>query len=162
LVTWDEQHMSLTDWLVDELNKRYDVPRKIGQAWVEADQILPLLDGLDEVKEDHRANCIEAINTFRQDHGLIPLVVCSRTSEYGAVGARLHLQGSIVLQPLTHNQVDAYLVHGDTEQAAMRQALRDDPRLWTLLDTPLMLRIFTRAYAGQPPTVLQTRGTLEE
>ena len=35
---------------MDELNLRYGVHRKIGQAWVDTDQIAPLLDGLDEVK----------------------------------------------------------------------------------------------------------------
>src|SRR3954465_480570 len=51
LSTWAESRRSLMEWLVDELNKRYDVPRKIGQKWVNNDQILPLLDGLDEVKQ---------------------------------------------------------------------------------------------------------------
>ena len=50
---------------MDELNLRYDVPRKIGQEWVNNDQILLLLDGLDEVKPEHRAACVEAINAFR-------------------------------------------------------------------------------------------------
>ena len=59
---------------MDALNEQYDVPRKTGQAWVEADQILPLLDGLDEVALEHRAACVEAINSFRQEHGLLPLV----------------------------------------------------------------------------------------
>ena len=38
LSTWAESRRPLAEWLVDELNLRYDVPRKIGQAWVEADQ----------------------------------------------------------------------------------------------------------------------------
>ncbi|NET61363.1 MAG: hypothetical protein F6K47_36125 [Symploca sp. SIO2E6] len=41
-----------------ELNTKYDVPKKIGQAWVTQQQLLPLLDGLDEVKAEHRDNCI--------------------------------------------------------------------------------------------------------
>ena len=50
LSTWAESRRPLAEWLVEELYQRYDVPRKTGQAWVEADQILPLLDGLDEVQ----------------------------------------------------------------------------------------------------------------
>ena len=38
LSTWAESRRPLAEWLVDELNKRYDVPRKIGQAWVDADK----------------------------------------------------------------------------------------------------------------------------
>ena len=72
LSTWAESRRPLAEWLVDELNLRYDVPRKIGQEWVASDQVLPLLDGLDEVKPEHRAACVEAINAFRKSHGLSP------------------------------------------------------------------------------------------
>jgi len=74
LSTWAESRRPLAEWLVEELYQRYVVHRKIGQAWVEADQILPLLDGLDEVKPAHRAACVEAINAFRKAHDL-PLVI---------------------------------------------------------------------------------------
>jgi predicted NACHT family NTPase len=62
LSTWAESRRPLVEWLVDELNKRYDVSLKLARAWVEADQILLLLDGLDEVKQEHRADCVETIN----------------------------------------------------------------------------------------------------
>src|SRR5262249_22497196 len=48
LSTWAQSRKPLTEWLADELNLRYDVPRKIAEEWVASDQILPLLDGLDE------------------------------------------------------------------------------------------------------------------
>ena len=80
LSSWAEQRFALADWLVDELNKRYDVSQT-GEAWVDADLILPLLDGLDEVA-DYRRACVETINAFGNEHGLLPLVVCSRTAEY--------------------------------------------------------------------------------
>ena len=162
LSTWVEQRLPLTDWLRDELSKQYDVPRKIGEAWVEDDQILPLLDGLDEVKVEHRAACVEAINTFRQGHGLLPLVISSRRADYEAIGKRLRLQGAIAIQPLTHEQVDFYLKQGGTSLEAVRQALHDDSSLWELLDTPLMLTIVALAYTGLPATPLQWHGTLEE
>ena len=44
----------------------------------------------------------------------------------------------------------------------MREALQEDPALWELLDTPLMLTIVTLAYAGQPVEALRTPGTLVE
>jgi len=70
LSSWAVRRRSLADWLVDELNERYYVPRKLAQGWTDAEQILPLLDGLDEVAPEHRAECIVAINTFRHRHGL--------------------------------------------------------------------------------------------
>jgi eukaryotic-like serine/threonine-protein kinase len=159
LSSWTARRRPLVAWLVDELQQRYDVPRKIGQAWVDADQVLPLLDGLDEVQSEHRAACAEAINTFRQDHGLLPLAVCSRITEYGALGVQLRLQGAIVAQPLTRPQVDSYLAQVGHPLAAVREALQEDPTLWELLDTLLMLTIVTLAYAGQLAEALRTQET---
>jgi formylglycine-generating enzyme required for sulfatase activity len=48
--------------------------------------------------------CVEAINDFRQSHGLLPLAICSRTANYHAFAARLRLQGAIVVrQPVTNS-----------------------------------------------------------
>jgi predicted NACHT family NTPase len=58
-----------------ELNERNNVPKKVAAAWVESEQILPLLDGLDEVAPEHRNACVEAINNFRREYGLLPITV---------------------------------------------------------------------------------------
>jgi DNA polymerase III delta prime subunit len=162
LSSWAAQRRPMALWLVDELQQRYDVPRTIGQAWVDADQVLPLLDGLDEVQAEHRVACADAINTFRQEHGLLPLAVCSRITEYEALAVRLRLQGAVVVQPLTRPQVDSYLAQVGQPVAAVRAALQEDPLLWELLDTPLMLTVVTLAYAGQPVEGLRTGETLAE
>ena len=44
----------------------------------------------------------------------------------------------------------------------MRQALQDDPTLWELLDTPLMLAVVTVACAGEAGVILRAQGTLAE
>jgi eukaryotic-like serine/threonine-protein kinase len=162
LSSWVQQRRPLVDWLVDALHEQYDVPRKLGQAWVNADQVLPLLDGLDEVAPEHRAACAEAINTFRQDHGLLPLVVCSRVDDYETLGTRLRLQGAVVAQPLTPQQVESYLTQVGTPLAAVCHALQQDPTLWELLDTPLMLHMVTVACAGGAGEALRAQGTLAE
>jgi NACHT domain len=159
LSSWAQQRRPLVDWFVDALNEQYDVPRKTGQAWVDADQILPLLDGLDEVKAEHRATCVEMINEFRQDHGLLPLVVCSRVMAYEALGTKLRLQGALAVQPLTPPQVESYFARVGEPLVRLQEALRESPTLWDLLDTPLMLTIATQAFAGQPVEALRTHGT---
>ena len=50
LSTWAQTRKPLDEWLRDELSLRYDVPRAIANEWVLTDQVLPLLDGLDEVR----------------------------------------------------------------------------------------------------------------
>jgi predicted NACHT family NTPase len=101
LSSWAVQRLPLAEWLVDELHIRYDVARQIGSQWLAGGEILPLLDGLDEVAKAHRADCIEAINAFRQEHGPARFVVCSRTEDYTMLVGLLRVEEAIELQPPT-------------------------------------------------------------
>jgi len=84
LSSWSPSPRSaqLERWLVQELRVRYYIPYKVARQWVENDELLFLLDGLDEVKGEDRAECVAAINAFRQSHGHASLVVCCRTQDY--------------------------------------------------------------------------------
>jgi hypothetical protein len=157
-----ESRKPLAVWLMDELNLRYDIPRKIADEWVASDQILPLLDGLDEVRAEQRAACVEAINDFRQSHGLLPLVITSRAADYEALAMPLRLHGAILVRPLTREQVNNYLTELGPAGEPVRAALQADPSLWELLDSPLLLNIVTLAYAGQAATPPPLSGTAVE
>src|SRR6266545_1378766 len=147
LSTWATKRQPLGNWLTEELNQRYDVPRKLAQDWVAVNALLPLLDGLDEVAAEHRDACVAAINDYRTEaEGFVPLAVCSRIAEYRTLTRKLRLQGAIVIQPLSKPQVDEYLKRVGRPLAAVRAALRDDPTLWELMDSPLMLSIVALAY----------------
>ncbi len=150
LSSWAVKRRPLADWLVEEINTKYQVPRNLAQSWVQADQVLPLLDGLDEVALPHRSACVEAINTFRKDHGLLPLVVCSRSVDYLALRRQLHLRSAVVVQPLTEQQIDEHLSGAGEQMEAVRAGLRDDPVLQQLATTPLMLNILILVYQDRP------------
>jgi hypothetical protein len=162
LSTWAQSRKPLAEWLEDELSLRYDVPRKIARKWVPDDQILPLLDGLDEVEADRRAACVEAINAFRQAHGFLPLVITSRNTDYESLAVPLRLHGAILVSPLTHEQADRYLSDLGPAGDPVRAALHDDPSLWELLDSPLLLNIVTVAYAGPREAPAPMGGTVSE
>jgi hypothetical protein len=147
LSSWAEKQQPLADWLVAELNTKYHIPQKVARPWVEDDALLFLLDGLDEVRADRRDACVAAINAFCQEH-LVPIVVCSRTADYDALTAKLHLQGAISLRPLTPAQIDAYLVGVGTELQTVRATLQHDPVLQEMAQSPLMLSIIALAYRG--------------
>ena len=165
LSSWADDRKTVAEWLVDELNTRYQVPRNMGKAWVDADAVLPLFDGLDEVAENHRAACVAAINHFRSEHGFLPLAVCSRSADYdalGALGAKLQLQGAVVLQPLTPEQVDGYLAGLGAALELARRTLHSDPALLELAQTPLMLSILALAYRGVSAEALAAAATPDE
>jgi NACHT domain/TIR domain len=162
LSSWATRRQSLDKWLVEELHDRYDVPRSIGRAWVVSEQVLLLLDGLDEVARAHRAACVEAINAFRDQHGFLPVAVCSRVGDYQELGAQLRLQEAVLVQPLTRKQVTAYLKEAGRPMAGVRAALREDPPLWELLESPLLLGIVTLTYQGMPASAVRAMGSAED
>jgi hypothetical protein len=159
LSTWAKTRKPVVQWLQDELNLRYDVPRKIAKEWVESDQILPLLDGLDEVKAEHLAACVEAINKFRQSHGFLPVAITSRTADYQALAEPLRVHGAILVRPLTREQVNTYLAGLGTAGQLVRDAIHEDQSLWELLDSPLLLNIVTASYAGRTASPALNHGT---
>jgi hypothetical protein len=162
LSSWAMKQQPLVDWLAEELNTKYQVPSKLAQALLSADQILPLLDGLDEVAPTARTACIEAINTYRREHGLHPLVVCSRQADYLAQSGRVLVRSAVTVQPLTQEQVDTYLAQGGEPLCALRVALHQDTALRELTSTPLMLSILTLTYHGKPVEELLRGTSMEE
>lgn len=141
---------TLSQWLVEQLAGNYEVPRKLGEQWIDAGQFVPLLDGLDEVDPAHRPACAEAINEFRARHPGVPLLVTARNRDYQALATRLHMDKAIILQPLTLEQIDTYLQRRGNKLDGLRASLAADRTLQELAQTPLMLSIMTLA-ANRPP-----------
>jgi GTPase SAR1 family protein len=162
LSTWAESRKPMVKWLEDELNLRYDVPRKLAKEWVKIDQVLPILDGLDEIEQEHRAACVEAINAFRKSHGFLPLAISSRTADYDALAEPLRLHGAILVRPLAREQVDFYLTELGPAGELVRAAIIDDPSLLELLDNPLLLNVVAVAHASQWESPARVSGTLRE
>ena len=150
LSSWALERLSLDHWMISELILRSDAPKKLAHEWVTNEQILPLLDGFDEVAVEHRAGCLAAINAYRREHGWVPIVVCSRTAEYEALTERLNVPAAVVVQPLSRGQIATYLESSGEPLAAVREALGANSDLWEMLQTPLMLSIVALAYQHAP------------
>lgn len=161
LSSWAIKRAPLQEWLIEEMHDKYQVPRKVGEGWVVNERILLLLDGLDEVTSNQRTACIEAINSFRRAHGLVPIVVCSRSAEYHTLSIQLGLQIAIVIQALTPQQIELYLKKVGKPLEALRIALQHDFYLQELATTPLMLSVLTLAYHGMPLDEILNNSSLD-
>lgn len=154
LSRWAVKRRPFAEWLVDELHARdgYGVPRERAQEWMTEDEILPLLDGLDEVALKHRAACVEVINAYRKEHGLVPLVLCSRSKEYADISTCVNIRHAVTILPLTDKQVADYFQEMPSRLKTLKSAIMRDKELRALMRTPLMLTIFTLAYqSGNAP-----------
>ncbi|HEX4863741.1 MAG TPA: NACHT domain-containing protein, partial [Acidimicrobiales bacterium] len=69
LSTWRDGRTTFVEWMVKQLAVLYQVPSRLAKHWIEEDQLLFLLDGLDEIS-DHasRIACIKQLNAFVQEH----------------------------------------------------------------------------------------------
>jgi eukaryotic-like serine/threonine-protein kinase len=162
LSTWTEKRQPLSEWLIGELSTRYGIPPKIGKPCVEQGQILPLLDGLDEVAEEYRAACVSVINDYQQkQQGQVPLVIGSRLAEYTAQATKVVGRKAVFVQSLTLEQIQEYLEKAEGQFGALQGMLHDDPGLQELAKNPLMLSILKETYQGKPAQIVRN-ASLEE
>lgn len=137
---------TIAEWLVEELDSRYQIPQKIGSNWIKNEELLLLLDGLDEVSEERRNDCAIAINNFKQSHGITQMVVCSRIKDYEALYNRLQFQGAIFIKDLTLEQINYYFDKAGNKLQGIKAAWINDKVLQELTKTPLMLSVIAIAY----------------
>ena len=161
LSSWTEARKPVTAWLVDELIDKYQIPRKIGQNWVDSNQLMLLLDGLDEVGLEFRTKCVEAINYFRQEHDEVKMVVCCRSADYEKLTIHLRLDDAIALRPLTRKQIDDYL-SADKQLTELQELLQKAPILRELAQSPLQLGIMAVVYHGLSVDVVPTFNSPDE
>ncbi|MFO7144183.1 signal transduction protein [Arthrospira sp. PCC 8006] len=139
---------SLAEWLLEELETRYQIPQKIGKNWLGNQDFLLLLDGLDEVAEERRNDCVIAINDFKNSYGTTEMIVCSRIKDYESLSSRLEFQGAIFIEDLTLEQIKDYFDQVGEPLQGVKEVWVNDTVLQDLTKTPLILSIVAITYEG--------------
>lgn len=154
-------------WLVKELNSKYQVPKAIGRRWVEEQQLLLLLDGLDEVAQERRAACVTTLNQFYCDYSP-EMVVCSRIRDYQQLPQKLQFQAALYLRPLTDKQILTYLNRPERGLTGLKSLLEKDAAiqdantsLMELARSPLILNIMVLTYQGVSPEKIFPQGNAQ-
>ncbi|XGV97342.1 MAG: tetratricopeptide repeat protein [Leptolyngbya sp. BL-A-14] len=137
---------SFTTWLVAEFQRNYKIPEKWVRSWLENQELLLLLDGLDEVGIGQQDLCVQTLNRFSQKYGQTEIVVCSRVQEYESLSHSLNFQAAIYIQPLTLQQIDQFFADVGSELETVRRLLQIDNILQELAKSPLMLSIISLTY----------------
>lgn len=145
LSSWQVDQQPIQDWIIEQMHIKYAITPDTGNYWLEQLQILPLLDGLDEVKTHQQESCIQKINEFLESNlSPLHLVVCSSVKPYYNCKTRFHLNGAILLHPLTNRQIKTYLMNARSRE--LWHDIEDDPQLLKLAKKPLFLSLMTLAY----------------
>jgi hypothetical protein len=161
LSAWRDDKQELASWLIAQLKLEQGIDEKVSREWLVNGQLLPLLDGLDELAPARQPSCIAKINEFMTSQLGRQVVVCCRTKAYEACeekGVRLNsLKGALRLEPLSEGKIRAYfeaIERPDIWQALQVEeglgALLRPPELdseeTALLKIPLFLQMLTVAY----------------
>ena len=140
---------AMSQWLQQSLFSYYQVPQQQSEQWLRSGQLTLLLDGLDEVNSRDRANCIQAINQFRQDYTQVEMVICTRQKAYEAACKEteqsLNVQAALTLQPLSTEQIDDYCIALGEAGQPLQQMIEADDQLKAMMASPLILNILTLA-----------------
>jgi eukaryotic-like serine/threonine-protein kinase len=147
LDTWQVRPLSLIDWIISEVrSSKYGISADYTRKWIQNGQLLLLLDGLDQVIPERREDCVRAINEFLGLYGGNRIAITCRSEEYALLQVRLKLQGAILLEPLTRQQVEDYFLAASIRLEGLYQAVQSDPKLQEMVKTPLMLTVTSLAY----------------
>ncbi|MFD0569326.1 helix-turn-helix domain-containing protein [Kitasatospora gansuensis] len=167
--SWDPSTTALRDWLIGRLlrdhphlARRSSRGATLAAALIDADLVLPVLDGFDEIAEGLRREALDALNATSS-----PLVLTSRRDEYAeavrAAHAPLVWAGGIELTDLTLDDLAGYLprtartlpAEGSGTRTAWDAVLerlpeREGADLATVLTTPLMVILARTLYSETP------------
>jgi DNA-binding ferritin-like protein (Dps family) len=115
LSSWRKEYTNFSKWLIDMLVEGNGFSKKLAEEALLKKQILPLLDGLDELglsfteKKDReilRSQCLVAINQFLNEHNPKYMVICSRIDEYKTIADNAPVKAEILVKPLTIEQIE--------------------------------------------------------
>ncbi|MEM9274850.1 MAG: NACHT domain-containing protein [Cyanobacteria bacterium P01_F01_bin.143] len=147
LSSW-ASNQNIRDWIIEKLCEIYlkkqgdiykKVPKKVAQQWIDNQQIIPLLDGLDELGLENGKKCIVAINKFLDSSFQPGLVVCCRQELYEKAKTQLKkMNGAIYIESLSDEKIKQYLTSLD-RLYIWNETIRNEPELLDLVRKPLFL-----------------------
>jgi hypothetical protein len=150
---------TLDPWLVDELVRRYSIPRKAAHKLIYDRQIIFCFDGLDELKPGEaddrenarpeeaiqlRAECVETINNTLDDRS-VQMILCCRDQTFRELPVKPRLGRPLQVQPLTEEDGKRYLAEW-ANLDGLRGAMAESALLREKASAPLFLRLMAVSY----------------
>lgn len=157
LGSWHPERVGLRDWMTEQLIRDHPFLAAPGPsggtvaaALVDAQRVLPVLDGFDEIAAGLHRPALNALNTTT-----LPLLLTSRVDEYrDAVEGTdvLTSAAAVVLADLTCDDLVDYLPRTTRKKVwtPVLDAVREGGALAEVLTTPLMVALARRIYSDTP------------
>jgi len=159
LATWQSSFGKLETWLETVLASELSTNKAGAKAVLRQSNLILLLDGLDELKEDEAINsCLAAIADFGALVGRRFVITC-RIEEYQRVKEDALVNLQIEVGSLKSDQLEAELNQmGYGQPGAMRllKAIQKDPLLRQAVETPFYFNTLQLLFAGGLPEFTST------
>jgi hypothetical protein len=143
LTRWLETQVSCVDWILDEIEVNYKIPKKISKNWLEDNYLLLLVDGWDELPPAHQVKWINFLNILLVSPTQ-KMIVCTRYESYKNCSVKLSFNHAILLKPLNQTQIKDYLLNARSRE--LWYNIETEPHLLALAGKPLFLSMMTLAY----------------
>lgn len=139
LARWRNSFPTLEAWIKEILPAEIGlaIPKKGAANLISQNRLILLLDGFDEVKEEDRLTCLEAIGAYAK-YPRRYLILSSRIDEYKAVAKDAPVNRLIEVGTLTYEQLVEQLEKADQHEGAKRLlvALKEDILLREIAAVP--------------------------
>ncbi|MET9609370.1 NACHT domain-containing protein [Streptomyces sp. NPDC006512] len=151
------------EWLVTAMGRQYTgISGILVRTWLSEHRLLPVLDGLDEVPEADRSKCVAELRRLRR---ICPgMAVGCRTDEADLRRLAFDLRALryVEIQPPSRQDVQEFLTADRQALADVHVALEEDPDLWQLLRSPMMLGFIRVTYRHRSADDLRRPGSPAE
>jgi len=152
LATWSSEYITLEAWLKKILPAELGVSEKYSQEIMQQGRLILLFDGFDEIREDARADCLEAIGRYGEDANR-QFIISSRIGEYKAVAKDAPVHWQIEVGPLSIKQLETELnrlweQENQPEARALLQAIQKDTLLRQSAEIPFYFNTLQILFSG--------------
>lgn len=126
------------------IKENYCISEEISSKLLKQQKILPLLDGLDELVNQHQSQCIKDINNWTHRRLQQQLIVCCRLDEYENSNTKLvSLNHAINLEPLSKESIQTFLEK--INRVDIWQSIEQNQYLLKLTRKPLYLTLLLKS-----------------
>jgi DNA replication protein DnaC len=150
LARWSSEFPTLEDWIQEILPSEMGltINKKVAGDLIAQNRLILLLDGLDEVKEEDRRVCLEAIGAYGEDRSRY-FIISSRIEEYKVTEKDASVNSQVEVGILTYRQLIEQLEKTERNEGSKRllAALKEDVILREIAEIPFYFNTLQLLFA---------------
>jgi DNA-binding SARP family transcriptional activator len=137
--TWGQKGTSLEEWILSELDYRYDIPKQVGKSLLKEQQLIIFIDGVDEIGRDSTQSFFVSANEFIKLHPGFPISFSCRTEEYALCPIKLQVFGALVISDLSPETLQSHIKNTKGKYNFLNELIdREDLRITSPLSVKIL------------------------